>query len=53
MLDSMHFTSAPQAVEVQQLKVLIKRYPDQARYYLAHQDEDAVRTDTTDEPRAL
>jgi hypothetical protein len=34
MLDSMHFTGASQVVEVQQLKTLIARYPEQARFYL-------------------
>lgn len=38
MLDTMHFTGASQVVEVQQLKILITRYPEQARYYLDHQD---------------
>ncbi|MDN3355846.1 hypothetical protein [Actinomadura sp. DC4] len=46
MLDSMHFTGASQVVEVQQLKILIGRYPDHARYYLAARDR-AVETDTT------
>jgi hypothetical protein len=36
MLDCMHFTGASQVVEVQQLKVLIERYPDHARYFLAN-----------------
>jgi hypothetical protein len=40
MLDNMHFTGASQVVEVQQLKVLIGRYPDHARYYLAHHGEN-------------
>ena len=34
MLDNMHFTGASQVVEVQQLKILVGRYPDQARFYL-------------------
>jgi hypothetical protein len=34
MLDSMHLAGASQVVELQQLKILIERYPDQARFYL-------------------
>jgi hypothetical protein len=37
MLDNMHFTGASQVVEVQQLKTLIGRYPDHARFFLAQQ----------------
>ena len=35
MLDNMHFTGACQVVEVQHLKILVERYPDQTRFYLA------------------
>lgn len=35
MLDSMRFTGASQVVEVQQLKVLISKYPELARRFLA------------------
>ena len=45
MLDNMHFTGASQVVEVQQLKVLIGRYPDQARFYLAQHDEKPTAAD--------
>jgi hypothetical protein len=51
MLDSMHSTGASQVVEVQPLKVLITRYPEQARYFLAGQDREAAGTDTTAEPQ--
>ncbi|GAA0333025.1 hypothetical protein GCM10010151_23520 [Actinoallomurus spadix] len=36
MLDSMTFTGASQVVEIQQLKILIGKYPDQARRFLAN-----------------
>jgi hypothetical protein len=42
MLDSMRFSSASQFVEVQYLKVLISRYPEQARFFLARQNPDSV-----------
>jgi hypothetical protein len=42
MLDNMHFTGASQVVEVQHLKILIDRYPDQARYYLAQRGTGPV-----------
>ena len=45
MLDNMHFTGASQVVEVQQLKVLIGRYPDQARFYLAQHGEEPAAAD--------
>jgi hypothetical protein len=47
MLDSMHFTGASQVVEVQQLKILITRYPDQARFYLARLTTEADRNEAT------
>lgn len=51
MLDSMHFAGASQVVEVQQLKVLITRYPEQARRFLAGQDRQPARTDTAAGPK--
>ncbi|MEV5754408.1 hypothetical protein AB0L00_41900 [Actinoallomurus sp. NPDC052308] len=39
MLDNMRFTGASQVVEVQHLKVLVGKYPEQARRFLADQDE--------------
>ncbi|GAA4620453.1 hypothetical protein GCM10023196_004500 [Actinoallomurus vinaceus] len=39
MLDNMRFTGASQVVEVQQLKVLVGKYPEQARCFLADHDE--------------
>jgi hypothetical protein len=38
MLDCMHFTGASQVIEVQHLKILVGRYPDQARLFLAAHD---------------
>jgi hypothetical protein len=51
MVDSMNFTGTSQVVEVQQLKVLITRYPDQARFYLARLNQETARTDATAESR--
>jgi hypothetical protein len=34
MLDRMRFTGASQVAEVQQLKILIEKYPVQTRYFL-------------------
>lgn len=34
MLDRMKFTGASQVVEVQQLKILVEKYPVQTRYFL-------------------
>lgn len=39
MLDNMRFTGASQVIEVQHLKVLVGKYPEQARRFLADQDE--------------
>jgi hypothetical protein len=39
MLDNMRFTGASQIVEVQHLKVLVGKYPEQARRFLADHDE--------------
>ncbi|MCO5995772.1 hypothetical protein [Actinoallomurus rhizosphaericola] len=39
MLDNMRFTGASQVVEIQHLKVLVGKYPEQARRFLADQDE--------------
>jgi hypothetical protein len=50
MLDSMHFTGASQVVEVQQLKILIGRYPEQARFFLASAGSDARTAGTEATP---
>ncbi|GAB3979199.1 hypothetical protein GCM10029978_073940 [Actinoallomurus acanthiterrae] len=39
MLDNMRFTGASQVVEVQHLKILVGKYPEQARSFLADHDE--------------
>jgi hypothetical protein len=38
MLDSMRFTGASQVAEVQQLQVLVTKYPHHARNFLADLD---------------
>jgi hypothetical protein len=45
MLDSAQFPGASRVVDVQELKVLIARYPEHARYYLAYQDQVAQAGD--------
>jgi hypothetical protein len=42
MLDCMHFTGAMQVVEVQQLKILINRYPGPAQFFLANRSGGAT-----------
>lgn len=43
LLDSMRFTGASQVVEVQHLKVLVSKYPEQARYFVANLDQAGSR----------
>ncbi|MCO6005157.1 hypothetical protein NE236_09185 [Actinoallomurus purpureus] len=38
VLDSMRFTGASQVAEVQQLQILVTKYPDHARHFLADLD---------------
>lgn len=42
LLDSMCFTGASQVMEVRHLKVLISKYPEQARYFMAGLDQDGA-----------
>jgi hypothetical protein len=42
MLDCMHFTGATQVVEVQQLKILINRYPGPAQFFLANRSGEST-----------
>ncbi|MEV5751690.1 hypothetical protein AB0L00_28050 [Actinoallomurus sp. NPDC052308] len=42
LLDSMRFTGASQVVEVQHLKVLVSKYPEQAWYFVAGLDQDGA-----------